>query len=236
MVGAAGTGILISVLGHRGFDLPKQDIVFALLYGLVGFVIGAKVVFLITSLPILIRHSLPVFSSYQAFNALVVGGFSLVGGFAGGGVGGYLYCRQYGISWWALVNTALPGVPPALALARVGCFAAGCCHGIPCSFGLVMNHAPFAPHGVPLFPTQLIEAGGNVLFFFVLIKMKKREDGRMLYVYLICFCILRLFLEQFRWDARLYTYFLISTTSWFCVVTLVVSIICLIRLDKKNFA
>ena len=237
MVLAAGTEIFISVLRHSAFHLPKQDIAFALLYGLVGFLIGAKLFFLVTTIPFMMQHPDVFFASFETINAtLIMGGYSFLGGLSGAGLGTYLYCHQFKIRWWAFVNTALPGVPLSLAVARVGCFVAGCCHGIPSHFGLFMNHAPLAPHDIRLFPTQLLEIAGNMIVFLVLLQQKKREDGRMLFIYLIGYSLLRICLEPFRADAALYTYFYLSVATWFCLITLLFSMICLIRLDKQKSA
>lgn len=102
------------------------------------------------------------------------------------------------------------GLPLGHALGRVGCFLAGCCHGKPTTlpWGVTFTdpHAMVAPEllGVPVHPTQLYEAFGNLLLFFLLHKLYNRPhaNGSVLLAYIACYGALRFVLEFFRGDAR----------------------------------
>ena len=45
---------------------------------------------------------------------------------------GVLYCWKYKIPIWKMLDIAGPGIMLGLAFGRIGCFLAGCCHGLHC--------------------------------------------------------------------------------------------------------
>jgi hypothetical protein len=71
-------------------------------------------------------------------------------------VSGYLlWVGEPLAAWLDIVAVGLCGF---LAFGRIGCFLTGCCHGIPCGFGVVYPFADHPVHGVRLYPVQLLEA------------------------------------------------------------------------------
>ena len=150
----------------------------------------------------------------------LVGGFVFYGGLFGGLLGAFLYTRRYGISFAKFCNTAIVSVPLIHAFGRLGCFCAGCCYGVPADppLGLYFNNSPVAPHGVALFPVQLLEAGLNLLLFFVLaLVFRKRRRLSPVPVYLTSYAVIRFVLEYFRYDAVRGIFFGLSTSQWISV-------------------
>ncbi len=89
---------------------------------------------------------------------------------------------------------------------RVGCFMAGCCHGIEWHGPLAVTFTDpvclAKPLGMPLHPTQLYSAG---MIFFILIlllvfKRYQRFDGQLFLTYLMLYAIGRSVIEVFRGD------------------------------------
>ena len=78
-----------------------------------------------------------VFSATDAFlaNPLIFftegGGLVFYGGAIGGVITGVLFCRWKKISALKMADIGAPAIMLGLALGRVGCFLAGCCHGRP---------------------------------------------------------------------------------------------------------
>ncbi len=88
------------------------------------------------------------------------------------------------------------------AIGRLGCFAAGCCYGLPTdsSFGLVFP----TTHGVSVHPTQLYEVFvlSLIMLLLLLIKNKKQFNGQIFLIYLMLYAFGRGILELFRGDDR----------------------------------
>ena len=97
---------------------------------------------------------------------------------------------------------------PALALGhsigRLGCFAAGCCHGTHCPYpwGVVFQGNLVEPslRGLPVHPTQLYESVALLLLCGLLIKLRNAAAGFRAGTYLTGYALIRLIVEIFRGD------------------------------------
>jgi phosphatidylglycerol:prolipoprotein diacylglycerol transferase len=91
-------------------------------------------------------------------------------------------------------------------LGRIGCFLAGCCHGIRTEswIGVTYTNPKCAalPLNTPLHPTQLYEAGLLLIFFIViyLIRNKKQYNGQLFIIYAFLYAVGRFLIEFFRGD------------------------------------
>jgi phosphatidylglycerol---prolipoprotein diacylglyceryl transferase len=92
------------------------------------------------------------------------------------------------------------------AFGRIGCFFAGCCHGIPTESWLGVTFTSEAcyaePLNVPLHPTQLYEAGFIFLLMISLLTLRNRKSfhGQLFFLYLMGYAIGRFIIEYFRGD------------------------------------
>lgn len=210
-------GVFVAVMRRKLYGLEAEDILYAMLFAGIGIGVGGKLLFLLTALPDLIQNAGEIFSSPEQLMGYLVGGFVFYGGLFGGLLGAFLYTRRYGISFAKFCNTAIVSVPLIHAFGRLGCFCAGCCYGVPADppLGLYFDSSPVAPHGVALFPVQLLEAGLNLLLFFVLaLVFRKRRRLSPVPVYLISYAVIRFVLEYFRDDAERGIFFGLSTSQW----------------------
>jgi phosphatidylglycerol---prolipoprotein diacylglyceryl transferase len=165
------------------------------------------------------------------------GGFAFYGGAIFSTLAGALYAWFARIPVWKLADTAAPSVMLGLAIGRLGCFFAGCCHGRACDLPIAGNILTL-PYGqivttngfpwmalvfhkgpdsvgdifdVPLFPTQLWESFGALILFLFLSwewKRARRFDGQILATLMMTYPLLRSTIEGFRGDA-------IRGTEWF---------------------
>lgn len=217
---------------------PLQDLFFMFLYGAIGAIIGAKLLHLITLLPMIIANFNQIQWSFETVTALLSGGGVFYGGFYGMLYGVYRYCHTYKFSLKKLFIMATPAFPLFHFFGRIGCFLSGCCYGVevPREIGIVFNEAISAPNGVPLMPVQLIEAGCNLLLFFVLLItehfMKHKELN--LFIYMISYAVIRFTLEFFRGDLIRGLWFGLSTSQWIALITIVVSIVFVIKYLHKE--
>jgi len=85
---------------------------------------------------------------------------------------------------------------------RLSCWLAGCCYGKPTDLpiGVVFPPGAVAPAGIPLYPTQVMEATGNFIGFLLLYWLYKRKpfDGFIGAMYLIYYGTERFLLEFIR--------------------------------------
>ena len=155
------------------------------------------------------------------------GGFAFYGGVIGGVISGGIYAKIRGIPMWKLVDVAAPAIMLGLAIGRVGCFFAGCCHGDLCPAPLGDELIAFAGGSVhrvegfpwvalifnglgvgrivdrPVYPTQLFEIATGLTLFTLLSVVwwrLRRWDGQVLALMLIGYAIARTFNEQLRGD------------------------------------
>ena len=124
---------------------------------------------------------------------------------------------------------------------RFGCFFAGCCYGAPCSSGVCITFADphsLAPLGVPLYPTQLFEAGGELMNFLLLLMLYRHRkfDGQVFWLYPALYSILRFVVEFFRGDAARGVWFggVISTSQIIAVLMFCGSLAMLWWLGRNN--
>lgn len=88
---------------------------------------------------------------------------------------------------------------------RLGCFMAGCCHGIEWHgpFAVTFSDpACLAPLHTPLHPTQLYSSLMilGILIGLLILKRKKRFEGQLFLTYLMTYAIGRSIVEVFRGD------------------------------------
>lgn len=138
------------------------------------------------------------------------GGLVFYGGFIAAVAVAIWYMRRYKMPVLLTCDICAPAIALGHAIGRIGCFLAGCCYGrvvdAPAWYAVVFpsNTRTFAPTGVPLYPTQLMEVAGELSIFAVLVLLRhwKRFDGQILATWLMLYAIVRAFNESFRGDAE----------------------------------
>lgn len=181
------------------------------------------------------------FKDPMVFLRVWEGGFAFYGGFILAGILGIAYAIRRGLDPWKLSDVTAPLVMLGLAIGRLGCFSAGCCHGretilppdawglFPASFAAahgqlyVMAHPPFlveiTRHGVGennhyLLATQLYEFFAAMAIFGITswLWRRRRFDGEIVAAVLVLYAIWRPINESLRGDE-------IRGTDWFGMTT-----------------
>jgi phosphatidylglycerol:prolipoprotein diacylglycerol transferase len=226
-------GIAIAVLHSRKYSLKPPDVLFASLFGCVGLLIGAKLLYIITLIPPLVTHWRQVSQNPAPLVPLLVGGFVFYGGLLGAVAGIYIYCRRYRLAFLSMMDIITPSIPIIHGFGRLGCFFAGCCYGIPYSGPghIIFPHSGIAPGGIALFPTQLLESGMNFLAGVLLLLYAKpgRRPGKVSGIYIVYYAVTRFLIEFLRGDAGRGFLFGISTSQWISIVLLPFGIRLLLR-------
>jgi phosphatidylglycerol:prolipoprotein diacylglycerol transferase len=189
-----------------------------------GGIMGARLLHFLGSEPsTLFADPLVLFKFNQ-------GGMAFLGGAIAAGIGVILYAKRKGIHPWKLADALAPSLFLGLSIGRLGCFAAGCCHGAACDVddwnsisgalfqgGQVVSLGEFpwialvfergvgvgAIHGAPTFPTQLWESAAALCVFLglsLLWSRWRKFDGIVLATGMLVYPMIRATIELFRGD------------------------------------
>jgi phosphatidylglycerol:prolipoprotein diacylglycerol transferase len=157
----AGLWVFRRELARAGLPDAALD---AAVYGLVGGLLGAKLLYVFEHL------------DESAFLALFLdrGGMSWFGGFVGGLAAGYATIRS---KRWPLVPV-LAAATPALAvgqmLGRIGCFLVGDDYGKPSNLPWAVAFPKgLPPTDIPVHPTQLYEAAALAMLAVLLLRLRR---------------------------------------------------------------
>jgi phosphatidylglycerol---prolipoprotein diacylglyceryl transferase len=188
----AGLWVFRRELARAGLPEAALD---AAVYGLVGGLLGAKLLYVFEHL------------SEGSFFALFLdrGGMSWFGGFVGGLLAGYATIRIKQWPTMAVLAAATPALAVGQMLGRVGCFLVGDDYGSPTSlpWGVAF------PRGLPptverVHPTQIYEALFLGVLAWVLIRWRRAgvADRVVLGRYLVIAGTFRFCLEFLRVNTR----------------------------------
>jgi phosphatidylglycerol:prolipoprotein diacylglycerol transferase len=133
------------------------------------------------------------------------GGLVYYGGLIGGAAACIAYARVKKLPLWRLADIYAPSIALGCFFGRLGCFLNGCCYGRACNLPWAVRFPadnPLGPPTYPVHPTQLYDAFLNLcLYGFLAWLFRRRKfDGQVFGVYLVCYAVLRSFVEMFRGD------------------------------------
>jgi len=191
----AGIGTILTVLYvffyARRHKVTRDDAVYIYTFGLIGFGLGAKALYLILNLPDLINCLSQIQDKDDIayiYSAYVLGGFAIQGGI----IGFILLSRKMAKAYKVIFTDFYPVLIPALCFfcgfGRVGCLLEGCCYGI------------------DNFPIQGVASAldflmGIAFAVFFEITREKRENIKIcLPLYLLFYSLGRFILDFFRGD------------------------------------
>lgn len=120
--------------------------------------------------------------------------------------------RRYRLNMWTTADLMAPGIALGHVVGRLGCLLAGCCYGRPTDvpWGVVFTDPAAAanvgtPLGIPLHPTQLYDAGAELLIMLFLLATERRGKpfpGRTFWWYMLLYGVSRFIVEIYRGDDR----------------------------------
>jgi phosphatidylglycerol:prolipoprotein diacylglycerol transferase len=153
----------------------------------------------------------------------------------------FWYIRRHKLPFWTTCDMFAPGIALGHVIGRIGCLMAGCCYGRQTNVPWAITFTdPFAaanvgtPLNVPLHPTQLYEAGAELLILiFLLVTEKKGRPfaGRTFWGYMFLDAVSRFIIEFYRADERGVIMGL-STSQFISVLLAPLSVFMLIRLRR----
>ena len=125
---------------------------------------------------------------------------------------------------WTTTDVFAPGIALGHVVGRMGCLLAGCCFGgrpsVPWAITFTDPAAAAnvgTPLGVPLHPTQLYEAGAELLILAFLLLWERRGrafPGRTFWSYMLLYGVSRFVIEFYRGDSRGMVFDALSTSQF----------------------
>ncbi|MBO5043182.1 MAG: prolipoprotein diacylglyceryl transferase [Clostridia bacterium] len=216
-----------------------NDGVLLLVFSALGCVMGSHLLYGLTLIPKW-GAFLKVSTAKDFF--LLLGYFFGGGVFYGGLIGGLhvalIYIKKRKLNAADYADCGAICIPLFHSFARVGCFFAGCCYGIEVDWGFASSHNPLVPEvvGIRRFPTPLLEALLNLGLFLMLflLRNKKALHGKLIYLYLGAYAIVRFCVEFLRGDTARGIWFGLSTSQWISLCMLTISVASLLYAHKKR--
>ena len=155
----------------------------------------------------------------------------------------FWYIARHKMPFWSTCDVFAPGIALGHVTGRLGCFAAGCCYGRPTDvpWGVIFTDPLAAanvgtPLGIRLHPTQLYEAGAELLILAFLLATERRGRpfaGRTFWLYMFLYAVSRYVIEIYRGDPRGVVPFLdISTSQFISLILGPLSLIMLLWLSR----
>jgi phosphatidylglycerol:prolipoprotein diacylglycerol transferase len=194
------------------------------IYLIIAALIGAKLM--------LIAIDFNYFRSQpRELMSLVRAGGVFYGGLIAAVAVGFWLVRRYKLPVWTTADLMAPGIALGHVVGRFGCLLAGCCYGRPTDVPWAITFTdPLAaqnvgtPLGIPLHPTQLYDAGAELLILGVLLFTERKGKpfaGRTFWMYLLLYGISRFIIEFYRGDPNRGTVMAGLSTSQFVSLLLV---------------
>lgn len=174
---------------------------------LLGAIVGARACFVI-------NYWQDEFAGRPLYEIFMVqqGGIVYYGGLIGASVACIIYARAKKLPLWRLSDVLAPSIALGSFFGRWGCLMNGCCYGKPTSlpWGIKFpGPGTDWPNGHPSYPdhvhpTEIYDSLLNFALygFLAWLYRKRKFDGFVFGVYLICYAVMRSFVELFRGDYR----------------------------------
>jgi phosphatidylglycerol:prolipoprotein diacylglycerol transferase len=204
-------------------------------YIILSALIGSRLFYVFTSPEAFLANPLEVFKIWN-------GGLVFYGGFIFALITAMIYIQRKKLNTWQVTDILAAVLPLGQFFGRLGCYSAGCCFGKICDLPWAVtfnNPMSLAPTGIPLHPTQIYHALGNLAVFVILwlYRTRKHYQGQIFAMYLVLEGGTRTYIETFRGDFRGSTLLGVLSISQVIGLSMVLlGIIMMIMMGKKNNA
>jgi len=229
-------GLQLALVRARQRGLDPQRVMDLGILVIVSALVGAKLLLIVTDFAYFRANPADLFS-------LVRSGGVFYGGLILAVLSAFWYLRRHSLPFWTTTDVFAPGIALGHVVGRFGCLFAGCCWGRPASVPWAITFTnPLAadlvgtPLNIALHPTQLYEAGAELLILVFLLAFERKGrsyPGRTFWAYMLLYAISRFVIEIFRGDPRGVVFGVMSTSQFISVVLAPLSIVMLIVLSRR---
>lgn len=166
---------------------------------LLGSVLGARIMFVTT-------YWSDEFTGKPWWEMFMIqrGGLVFYGGLIGAAITVIAFARIKKIPLWKLADILAPSIALGSVFGRIGCLMNGCCFGRACEMPWAIRFpADHVTQGLPIHPTQIYDALLNLALYFGLawlFRFRRKFDGQIFAMYLMCYAVTRSTVEFFRGD------------------------------------
>jgi phosphatidylglycerol:prolipoprotein diacylglycerol transferase len=228
-------GLQLAVVRARRRQIDATKVMDLGIYLIIAALVGAKLM--------LIAVDFDYFRSQprELLSLVRAGGVFYGGLLAALGVG-LVLVRRYKLDAWTVADLTAPGIALGHVIGRLGCLLAGCCYGRPTDvpWAITFTNPAAAtnvgtPLNTPLHPTQLYDAGAELLIMILLLVTERRGRpfaGRTFWLYMLLYAISRYIIEIYRGDERGMVAGM-ATSQFVSILIVPLSIIMLLRLRKR---
>jgi phosphatidylglycerol:prolipoprotein diacylglycerol transferase len=182
------------------------------LFAVLGIYLGAKILYLA-------QYHQQIESALESPLAFIRNGYSLYGGLLGLISGVAFAARRHRVGLRAVLDAMTPAMALGLAIARLGCFLAGCNFGRPSEVAWAVRFpaespawfqqvaagllSPNSPLSLPVHPTQLYESALGIVLCLAAVGLAPRLAGRggLFFTLLAAYALFRAPEESIRADA-----------------------------------
>jgi len=227
-------GLKFAMVRAKKRGLDEARVLDLGIYIIISALVGAKLLLLVTDF-----HTFT--SDPKELLTLARSGGVFYGGLILAVTVALWYIRKIRLPLWTTCDVFAPGIALGHVVGRFGCLFAGCCFGKPTTkpWGITFTD-PFAaanvgtPLGVLLHPTQLYEAGAELIILIVLLWSERKGRpfaGRTFWLYMLLYAVSRFIIEFFRGDDR-GNVGVLSTSQFISVLLFPLAIVMLVYLSR----
>jgi phosphatidylglycerol:prolipoprotein diacylglycerol transferase len=228
-------GLQFAVVRARRAGMDGTKIMDFGIYLIIAALVGAKLMLVLVDFDYFRTNPRELFS-------LVRAGGVFYGGLIGALVVAILLVRRYKLHLWTTADLFAPGIALGHIIGRLGCLLAGCCYGrhTDLPWGVTFTDPVAAanvgtPLNDPLHPTQLYDAGAELLILLFLLATERRGrpfPGRTFWGYMLLYGVSRFIVEIYRGDPRGMVMGM-STSQFVSVLIVPISLVMLWRLAAR---
>lgn len=198
-LGAYLAYLYLSATANKELQIDKEKITQLLLYIIIAAFVGGKILFYLEDPGYYFKSLDRMASSFGS-------GFVFFGSLLFALPTTVWFFRKNKWPVWKMMDMLAITATIVHAFGRIGCFFAGCCHGVPTDawFGVTFTNEKCMaePLNTPLHPTQIYEVImiSSIGLFLYWFKKRKQFDGQVILLYLVLYSIGRTFTEMYRGD------------------------------------